>query len=102
MEKVVQEVGPIPEEEIKPAEKVELPDYSLKGRGLVYSCTGKHWACIDRAGYLNCKEHMRWTEENKKRPECVIKNVYASEDDCSVVQLHYINTNEPTDFCKKN
>ncbi len=100
MQKVAEEVGPIPEGEIKPAAKVELPDYSTKGRGLVYNCTGKHWACIDRPGFLNCKEHMRWSEENKKSPECVIKNVYASEEDCSIVQLNYINTNEPTDFCK--
>jgi hypothetical protein len=43
---------------------------------------------------------MKWSEENKKSPECVVKNAYTSEDDCGVVQLHYVNTNEPTDFCK--
>lgn len=100
MEKVAEQVGPTSGEEIKPAEKVDLPDYTVKGRGLVYNCTGKHWACIDRAGYLACREHMKWSEENKKSLECVVKNVYTSEDDCGVVQLHYVNTNEPTDFCK--
>ena len=100
MEKVAEQVGPTSGEEVKPAEKVDLPDYAVKGRGLVYNCTGKHWACIDRAGFLACREHMKWSEENKKSPECVVKNVYTSEDDCGVVQLHYVNTNEPTDFCK--
>ena len=100
MESVSKEVGPIPEEEIKPAEEVALPDYTIKGRGLVYNCSGKHWACIDKAGYLACREHMNWSKDKSKKPECVVKNVYTSEEDCAVIQLHYINTNEPAEFCK--
>lgn len=81
---------------------VEPPNYRRVGRGLVYNCVGRHWACVDKFAYFQCRENTKWSKVNQKEPECVVSNVYASEKDCGVVQLHYINTNEPTDFCDGN
>jgi len=75
------------------------PDYSVLGRGLVYNCVGKHWACVDRQQYFECRDNMVWSEQNQKSPECVIRNVYANYEDCKTIQIHYINMAEPTDFC---
>tara|TARA_R110002072_G_scaffold534_3_gene3670 strand:+ start:40318 stop:41562 length:1245 start_codon:yes stop_codon:yes gene_type:complete len=80
---------------------VEPPNYTRYGRGLVYNCIEKHWACVDKFAYLQCRENLRWSKQNSKDPECVIKNVYMSDDDCSKVQAYYINTNEATDFCER-
>lgn|GEM_PF-1437243 len=80
-------------------EYVEPPNYKRIGRGLVYNCTGGHWACVDKFSYFQCRENTKWSQVNNKGPECVVKNVYASDKDCGIIQLHYININEPTEFC---
>lgn len=79
----------------------EPPNYTRPGRGLVYNCVEKHWACVDKFAYFQCRENYRWSKSNNKSTECVIKNVYISEQDCSKVQAYYVNTNEPTDFCEQ-
>lgn len=83
----------------KKLEYVAPPNYERSGRGLVYNCVGKHWACVDKFSYLTCRENSNWSKENGKNPECQTKNVYASVEDCSVVQKHFIESSEPTEFC---
>jgi len=83
----------------KKLEYVAPPNYERSGRGLIYNCVGKHWACVDKFSYLTCKENTKWSGQNAKKPECVIKNVYASVEDCSIIQKHYIESSEATGFC---
>lgn len=78
---------------------VAPPNYKRLGRGLVYNCIGKHWACVDKFSFFQCLENTKWSTANKKNPECVTNNVYASDEDCGVVQTHYINTRAATEFC---
>lgn len=80
-------------------EYISPPNYERSGRGLVYNCVEKHWACVDKFSYLTCRENSKWSGENSKNPECVTKNVYATIDDCVTIQKHYIEKSEPTDFC---
>jgi hypothetical protein len=80
-------------------EYVSPPNYKRLGRGLIYNCIGKHWACVDKFSYFQCLENKKWSTTNSKNPECVTQNVYATDEDCAVVQTHYINTREATDFC---
>ena len=75
------------------------PDYLNSGRGLVYNCKGKHWACVDRESYFQCRSNFRWSQQEKKEPECGVRDVYETLEDCRVIQVHYINMSEPTDFC---
>jgi hypothetical protein len=49
-------------ETIHPNDKNELKNnskgsvnYQVLGRGLVYNCRGKFWACIDKQNYINCR-----------------------------------------------
>ncbi|WP_044557660.1 hypothetical protein [Halobacteriovorax marinus] len=79
----------------------EPPNYLETGRGLVYNCTGKHWACVDQTSYINCKKNNDWSKENEKNPECFPSNVYSSFTDCRTIQIHNINTITETEFCKK-
>lgn len=79
---------------------VEPPDYTRVGRGLVYNCKGGHWACVEREAYFQCRDNMLWNDENKKASECATHNVYASEEDCKTIHIHYVNTSQSTDFCK--
>lgn len=76
------------------------PEYTNSGRGLVYNCLGKHWACVEKDEYLKCKKNQDYKNSKKESLECAIKNVYANDVDCRIVQLHYINTNENTSFCQ--
>ncbi len=79
----------------------EPPNYLETGRGLVYNCTGKHWACVDQVSFVECKKNSDWSLENNKEPECHPSNVYGSFKDCRTIQLYNINTNLETSFCKK-
>ncbi|MBI2521857.1 MAG: hypothetical protein HYV97_15685 [Bdellovibrio sp.] len=77
------------------------PSYDELGRGLVYNCKGKHWACVNQDAYTACKNNMNWNTTNGKPQECVTANVYATDEDCKLIQLHNINTLAKTDFCIK-
>lgn len=98
---IVDEIETPSKEEIqRPAEFVAAPDYNEVGRGLVYNCKGKHWACVDKYSYFACRDNLKWSKENSKPFECFTKDVYKNEVDCRVIQTHFVNTNEKTDFCK--
>ena len=78
----------------------EPPTYLETGRGLVYNCIGKHWACVDQASYLNCKKNAQWSKENNKPAECFPSDVYQNFKDCRVIQVDRINTLFETTFCE--
>lgn len=82
------------------SEYVNPPKYETLGRGLVYNCKGKHWACVDKENYQVCFKNMKWNADNGKSSECVTQNVYANEDDCGKVQRYNVSTNVETSFCK--
>jgi|GEM_PF-789036 len=87
--------------EQKKNEYVAPPTYEELGRGLVYNCKERHWACLDRDAYFKCRDNMTWNKNNTKPKECVAINVYATNDDCQTIQSHNINTREKTDFCSE-
>ena len=96
-----QEDKPVPPNKIR--QKFQYspsPDYSRSGRGLVYNCKGQHWACVDKVSYFQCRKNYFWSMQEKKSPDCAIKNVYANDNDCHIVHTHYLNNQQPTDFCK--
>lgn len=76
------------------------PTYDQLGRGLVYNCKDKFWVCVDKISYVACNKNMKWNKAHGKAAECVVNNVYASEEDCGVVQKHNVSTSTPTTFCK--
>ena len=82
----------------------EAPQYTSKnvGRGLVYNCKDKHWACIDRLSYFQCRDHARWSISKSKNPDCVINSVYASGKSCSLAQLQMIEKLEIPKYCGNN
>lgn len=82
------------------SEYVPPPKYEILGRGLIYNCKGKHWACVDKENYQVCFKNMKWNTDNGKASECVTQNVYANEDDCGKVQRYNVSTNVETSFCK--
>ncbi len=84
----------------KKIEYTGSPNYERLGRGLVYNCVGKHWACVDKFSYFKCRENYVWAKQNNKSHECVVRNVYASVEDCGIIQEHKINTLADTGFCK--
>lgn len=90
-------LGPKAEEIASEYTKAE---YNLIGRGLVYNCKGKHWACVARDSWFKCKNNEKWSSANSKDKECKTIDVYASEDDCRTVQINNINTRKETSFCK--
>ncbi|MBI2519343.1 MAG: hypothetical protein HYV97_02955 [Bdellovibrio sp.] len=95
MDKVVEQL-----DKQKSLEYVSPPTYEELGRGLVYNCKGQHWACINKDAYFVCRDNMKWNATHSKPKECITVNVYATNEDCEMIQLHNINTREKTDFCK--
>ena len=78
----------------------EPPTLDFGGRGLVYNCKEKFWACTNKISYIQCNKNMKWNTANNKPSECATINVYTSDEDCSTVQKYNVSTNQPTEFCK--
>lgn len=83
-------------------EYVAPPDYEYKGRGLVYNCAGKHWACVDAPSYKSCEDNYSSVTFKKKTIECYPFNVYESTRGCEAMQNRVVSSNAKTTFCKGN
>lgn len=76
------------------------PAYDQLGRGLVYNCKEKFWACLDKNAYVACNKNMKWNKAHNKAAECAVQSVYNSDEDCNTVQKYNVSTNVPTTFCQ--
>lgn len=85
---------------------VESPDFTLTnvpvGRGLVYNCSGGHWACVPKKLYYQCRDHAKWSLSKKKSPDCVVNSVYVNLKACKEAQSFKIGQLAEADFCKEN
>jgi hypothetical protein len=75
------------------------PAYDQLGRGLVYNCKDKYWACLDKPAYVTCNKNMKWNKSKGNATQCAVSNIYASEEDCAKVQKYNVSTNASTAFC---
>jgi hypothetical protein len=75
------------------------PEYEYVGRGLVYNCKGKHWACIDAPSFKTCQQNFNALKSQSRSKECVPDSVYETDSACVWVQKKKITTNTKTDFC---
>lgn len=82
-------------------EYVAPPDYEFKGRGLVYNCVGKHWACIDAPSYKVCESNASSTKTLGKSQECYPFNVYDNAKGCQNVQNRMVSSSAKTSFCNE-
>lgn len=76
------------------------PAYDQLGRGLVYNCKDKYWACLDKPAYVTCNKNMKWNKSKGNSAECVVADVYSSEEDCAKVQKYNVSTSASTAFCQ--
>ena len=76
------------------------PAYDQIGRGLVYNCKDKYWACVDKPAYVICNKNMKWNKSKGSSAECVVQAIYNSDDDCAKVQKYNVSTNQATGFCQ--
>jgi hypothetical protein len=75
------------------------PEYDVVGRGLIYNCSGKHWACIDSVSFNKCSENFSWNTQSGNSIECYPTELYESVEDCAVIQQFKIDNIARTDFC---
>lgn len=80
-------------------EYVAPPDYEYRGRGLVYNCTGKHWACVDAPSYKTCEDNASSVKFLNKKTECHPFNVYETPKGCEGVQNRMVSSSAKTAFC---
>lgn len=80
---------------------VAPPDYEYTGRGLVYNCTGKHWACVDGPSYRICEENAAGNKYLKKPAECHPFNVYQNQKGCESMQNRMVSSSAKTTFCSE-
>ncbi len=92
------------EAEARPAksEYVAPPNYENVGRGLVYNCNGKHWACIDAPSYRTCEDNSSSSKFLKKKTECYPFNVYETQSGCEKMQNRMVSSSAKTEFCSEN
>lgn len=89
-------------QEIKIREYVSPPDYEFRGRGLVYNCVGKHWACVDAPSFKTCQNNAEGNKYLKKKVECYPMNVYQNQKGCEIVQNRMVSASTKTNFCSGN
>lgn len=96
------------EKQAKEAKKIETikeyvapPNYEYVGRGLVYNCTGKHWACVDAPSFKSCEENQSSVKYLKKKIECHPFNVYDSIKNCENMQNRLVSSSAKTNFCNE-
>ena len=77
-----------------------VPAYDQVGRGLVYNCKDKYWACVDKPAYVICNKNMKWNKAKGNSAECVVQNIYNSDEDCAKIQKYNVSTSQPTGFCQ--
>lgn len=80
-------------------EYVAPPDYEYRGRGLVYNCSGKHWACVDAPSYKTCEDNASSVKYLNKKTECHPFNVYETPKGCEGVQNRMVSSSAKTAFC---
>ena len=80
-------------------EYVSPPNYEYVGRGLVYNCLGKHWACVDAPSYKSCEDNFSSVKYLKKKIECHPYNVYETIRNCEDMQNRVISSSTKTNFC---
>ena len=76
------------------------PVYDQVGRGLVYNCKDKFWACLDKPAYITCSKNQKWNNSKGNSVECVVADIYSSDEDCAKVQKHNVSTSAATAFCQ--
>ena len=82
-------------------EYVAPPDYEYRGRGLVYNCVGKHWACVDGPSYKTCEDNASSVQYLKKKVECHPFNVYETTRGCESMQNRMVSSSAKTTFCNE-
>jgi hypothetical protein len=82
-------------------EYVSPPDYEYRGRGLVYNCKGKHWACVDGPSYKSCEDNNSSVKYLKKPIECYPFNVYENQKGCENMQNRMVSSSAKTTFCQE-
>lgn len=80
---------------------VAPPDYEYRGRGLVYNCTGKHWACVDAPSYKTCEDNSSSVKYLNKATECYPFNVYETAKGCESMQNRMVSSSAKTSFCNE-
>ena len=78
---------------------VAPPPYQFSGRGLVYNCKGKHWACVDGGSYRICEDNFSGNQYLNKNTECYPFNVYQTEGGCEVMPKRMVTSSAKTNFC---
>lgn len=78
---------------------INPPDYENVGRGLVYNCIGKHWACVDGPSFKICQQNNTALKNQNRSKECYPDSIYQSDSACGWVQKQKITGNAKTDFC---
>ncbi len=95
----IQEMIPNPQ---KKYDFIKSPPFLSQnmGRGLVYNCQGKHWACVNKESYLQCKNHAKWSLAEEKLPDCVINSIYITFNSCKAAQFQKIEGLATPDYCE--
>ena len=78
---------------------VSAPSYDNIGRGLVYNCKGKHWACVEVKTFDQCRQNYSWNKQSRVSIECYPFAQLDSEFDCTTIQQEKIDSVGDTSFC---
>lgn len=81
---------------IKPT---SAPSYEAPGSGLVYNCSGGHWACIDLEEYQKCRDNYAWKKSESQKIECYPTAFLKTDFDCATLQQEKVNAVPDLNFC---
>lgn len=81
-------------------EPTDAPSYLDPGPGLVYNCSGGHWACVSAKAFGKCGKNYAWNLKEAKSLECYPSELYQSEMDCASMQQYKTDMAAETEFCR--
>lgn len=81
-------------------EPTSPPNYLDFGAGLVYNCSGRHWACVSNEAFEQCGKNYAWNVKEVNPVECYPSELYESNLDCESMQQYKTDMAAKTKFCQ--
>ena len=85
----------------KLGDDIRISRFYRRGPYFIYDCEGKHFACVNKENFENCKERRKKAKMwNKKRLACVPLKKFKKRFGCEKVHREKLSKKPPEPLCR--